>query len=165
MNKKNKNGRLIVIMGAIAIIIVTVCAFNKNTLRYKYYEYSIEKKYSSSTTNEYYVDDNFNYVDNYTGMGINNHKELINFIYYTLNSGIHHTERYITKDYTNYLNDINMLTINNGEGFKETISLLNNFVHPYNSSNNIKLNYGGEYKIGITINKAYSNEEDRKSVV
>lgn len=44
MNKKNKNGRLIVIMGAIAIIIVTVCAFNKNTLRYKYYEYSIEKK-------------------------------------------------------------------------------------------------------------------------
>ena len=39
MNKKNKNGRLIVIMGAIAIIIVTVCAFNKNTLRYKYYEY------------------------------------------------------------------------------------------------------------------------------
>lgn len=45
MNKKNKNGRLIIIMGAIAIIIVTVCAFNKNTLRYKYYEYSIEKKY------------------------------------------------------------------------------------------------------------------------
>ena len=162
MNKKNKNGRLIVIMGALAIVIVTVCAFNKNTLRYKYYEYSIEKKYSSSTTNEYYVDDNFNYVDNYTGMGINNHKELINFIYYTLNSGIHHTERYITKDYTNYLNDINMLTINNGEGFKETISLLNNFVHPYNSSNNIKLNYGGEYKIGITINKAYSNEEITK---
>ena len=34
-------------------------------------EYSIEKKYSSSTTNEYYIDDNFNYVDNYTGMGIN----------------------------------------------------------------------------------------------
>ena len=55
-----------------------------------------------------------------------------------------------------------MLTINNGEGFKETISLLNNFVHPYNSSNNIKLNYGGEYKIGITINKAYSNEEITK---
>ena len=125
-------------------------------------EYSIEKKYSSSTTNEYYIDDNFNYVDNYTGMGINNHKELINFIYYTLNSGIHHTERYITKNYTNYLNDINMLTINKGEGFKETISLLNNFVHPYNSSNNIKLNYGGEYKIGITINKAYSNEEITK---
>ena len=57
-----------------------------------------------------------------------------------------------------------MLTINNGEGFKETISLLNNFVHPYNSSNNIKLNYGGEYKIGITINKAYSNEEITKII-
>ena len=34
MNKKNKNGRLIVIMGAIAIIIVTVCAFNKNNVKH-----------------------------------------------------------------------------------------------------------------------------------
>ena len=39
MNKKNKNGRLIVIMEDIAIIIVTVSSLNKNTLRYKYYEY------------------------------------------------------------------------------------------------------------------------------
>ena len=44
-------------------------------------------------------------------------------------------------------------------GFKETISLLNNFVHPYNSSNNIKLTYGGDYTIGISINKAYSNDD------
>ena len=49
--------------------------------------------------------------------------------------------------------------MNNGEGFKEIISILNNFVHPYNSSNNIKLTYGGNYTLGITVNKAYSEEE------
>ena len=80
-------------------------------------------------------------------MGIKNRKELINFIYYALNSGIKTTERYIEEDYTNYTEDINILTQNDGEGFKETISLLNNFVHQYNSSNKIKISYCVKYKI------------------
>ena len=159
MEKKNKGGKLIIIIGIISIILVTICAFNKENIKYKYYEYTMSKKYSSQVANEYYIEDNFNYVENYTDIGIKNKEELINFIYYTLNSGIPHTERYIKKEYTNYQNDINILSSNNGKDFKEIISLLNNFVHPYNSSNNININYGGKYKIGITINKAYTNEE------
>ena len=159
MKKKNKGGKLIIVIGIISIILVTICAFNKENIKYKYYEYTINKKHSSQTANEYYIEDNFNYVENYTDIGIKNKEELINFIYYTLNSGIPHTERYIKKEYTNYQNDINILSSNNGKDFKEIISLLNNFVHPYNSSNNININYGGKYKIGITINKAYTNEE------
>ena len=157
--KKNKGGSLILVVGTISIIIVTVCAFNKDYIIHKYYEYTLNNKYLTQKTNEYYLEDNFNYVDNYMGIGISNKIELINFIYYALNSGISLTERYIDRRYSNYQNDIDMLTINNGEGFKETISLLNNFVHPYNSSNNIKLTYGGDYTIGISINKAYSNDD------
>lgn len=157
--KKNKGGSLILVVGTISIIIVTVCAFNKDYIIHKYYEYTLNNKYLTQKTNEYYLEDNFNYVDNYMGIGISNKIELINFIYYALNSGISSTERYIDRGYSNYQNDIDMLTINNGEGFKETISLLNNFVHPYNSSNNIKLTYGGDYTIGISINKAYSNDD------
>lgn len=159
MKKKNKGGKLIIVIGVISIVLVTICAFNKENIKYKYYEYTMSKKYSSQVANEYYIEDNFNYVENYTDIGIKNKEELINFIYYTLNSGIPHTERYIKKEYTNYQNDINILSSNNGKDFKEIISLLNNFVHPYNSSNNININYGGKYKIGITINKAYTNEE------
>lgn len=157
--KKNKGGSLILAVGTISIIIVTVCAFNKDYIIHKYYEYTLNNKYLTQKTNEYYLEDNFNYVNNYMGIGISNKIELINFIYYALNSGISSTERYIDRSYSNYQNDIDMLTINNGEGFKETISLLNNFVHPYNSSNNIKLTYGGDYTIGISINKAYSNDD------
>lgn len=159
MTEKNKGGKLILIMGALAVIIVTVCAFNKETITHKYYEYTIEKKYSNKTTNEYYLEDNFYYVDNHVDTGIKNKEELINFIYFTLNSGSTYLERYIDTNYTDYNNDINTLTSNNGEGFKEIISILNNFVHPYNSSNNIKLTYGGSYTLGITINKAYTDEE------
>lgn len=159
MKKKNKSGKLILVMGFLSIIIVTICAFNKNTITHKYFEYTIEKKYGSTLTNKYYLEDNFEYVNNYIETSINNKDELINFIYFALNSGTSYLERYINIDYTNYNNDINNLTLNNGEGFKEIISILNNFVHPYNSSNNIKLTYGGDYTLGITVNKAYSEEE------
>ena len=109
MNKKNKSGILILIMGAISIIVVTICAFNKEEITHKYYEYTVEKKYQSVPTNEYYLDDNFIYVENYTDTSIKNRDELINFIYFTLNSGTSYLERYIDKEYTNYNSDINIL--------------------------------------------------------
>ena len=157
--KNNKGGKLILVTGIIAIIIVTVCAFGKRSITYKYYQYNIEKKYANRNENKYYVEDNFNYVENYSGTGVKNKTELINFIYYALNSGVEHSERYIDKNYTNYLIDVDYLTKNNGDNLKKEISILNNFVHPYNSSDNIKLSYGGEYIFGITIKKAYTDEE------
>lgn len=159
MNKKNKYGKAILVTGFIAIVVVTICAFQKDKIVYKYYEYTIDKKYSKININDYYKDDNFNYVDDYTESGIKNRNDLINSIYYAINSGTDYIERYIDSDYTNYINDINTLTAYNGAEFKKVISTLNNFVHPYNSSNNVKINYGGDYKIGITINRAYTQDE------
>lgn len=136
------------------------CFFRKDII-YKYYEYSVNKNYSSTNVkvNDYYLEDNFEYVNNYTGTGIINKKDFIDFVYYAINSGSDYLERYIDRDYTSYSNDINRLTSNDGEEFKDVISILNNFVHPYNSSNNIKLTYGGDYKIGISLNKAYTDKE------
>lgn len=159
MNKKNKYGKAILVTGFIAIVVVTICAFQKDKIVYKYYEYTIDKKYSKININDYYKDDNFNYVDDYTESGIKNRNDLINSIYYAINSGTDYIERYIDSDYTNYINDINTLTAYNGAEFKKIISTLNNFVHPYNSSNNVKISYGGDYKIGITINRAYTQDE------
>lgn len=157
--KDNTGGKIILIAGIISVIIVTICAFGKKGITQKYYEYKIDKKYSSITENEYYIDDNFAYVDNYQDTGIKNKKELIDYIYYVLNSGIEKSERYVDKIYVNYLDDINTLTKDNGKIFKEEVSILNNFVHPYNSSNNIKIFYGGEYTFGIAIKKAYTDNE------
>ncbi len=162
MKKDNKGGKLIITTGILAIVIVTIFAFQKNLIIHKYYEYTVNKKYSEAPLNEYYLEDNFNYVDNYIDTGIKNKKDLINFIYFTLNSGVPYIERYIDQNYTEYQNDIDSLTANDGKGFKEIISVLNNFVHPFNSSNNIKFTYGGKYKIGLSVNKAYSNEEIEK---
>ena len=38
MNKKNKYGKAILVTGFIAIVVVTICAFQKDKIVYKYYE-------------------------------------------------------------------------------------------------------------------------------
>ena len=160
MKEENtKGGKLIIFAGIIAIVIVTVCTFFKNNIVRSYYEREINKKYSYINENDYFIEDNFNYVENYGNINIKNKMDFINFIYYALNSGTSYCERVIDSDYANYLDDIDFLTKNNGKEFKKEVSILNNFVHPYNSSSNIKLSYGSEYSFGITIDKAYSNEE------
>lgn len=160
MNKKNKSSNFIIITGIISIIIVTLCAFNKETITHKYFEYTIEKKYGNAQVNEYFLEDNFTYVENHTGTNIKNKQELINFFYYTLNSGENYLEKHIDINYTEYNTDIAFLKLNEGEEIKETVSILNNFVHPYNScADNIKLTYGGEYTLGVSYNKAYTEEE------
>ncbi len=159
MKDWNKSGKAILICGIVATIIVTICAFEKEKIAHKYYEYTIDKKYSKIVVNEYYKEDNFDYVDNRIDTSIRNKKDLIDSIYYAINSGSDYIEKYIDISYTNYSSDIEALTYNNGISFKNEVSILNNFVHPYNSSNNIKINYGGEYKIGISVSRAYSDEE------
>lgn len=159
MKEKNKHGMAILICGGMAIILVTICAFGKDKIVYKYYEYTINTKYANISINDYYIEDNFNYVDNHTSTGINDRDDLINSIYYAINSGTNYIEKYISEDYVNYVNDIKSLTYNDGASFKKEISILNNFVHPYNSSNNIKISYGGNYMIGISVNRAYSDKD------
>ncbi len=159
MIKKNKSSIIILITGFLSTFLIIFCAVKKDDIIHKYYEYTIDKKYSKAEVNEYYLDYKFDYVSNYTDTTIKNYDDLINFIYFALNSGTTTTERYIDSSYTSYLNDLKLLTSSEGKKLREIISNLNNFVHPYNSSNNIKLNYGSEYKIGITINKAYEEEE------
>lgn len=159
MKEKKRSSKSIIIVGILAICIVTFFAFGKKNIVYKYYSYDIERKYNNIKENDYYLEDNFNYVDDYKDLGIKNNKDLINFIYYALNSGENYIERYIDKTYTSYMDDINNLTSNDGTKFKEEIAILNNFVHPYNSSSNIKLSYGSEYTFGIKINRAYTDTE------
>lgn len=164
--KKNKNsGFIILLVGALAIILITFCTFWKEDIIYAYYKYDISKNNSNVKENQYFIEDNFNYVNNYSELGIKSKKDLLDFIYYSINSGHNSFKRYIDKDYTNYKNDINKLVSNNGKELVNYVSNFNNFVHPYNSTsieNSINVIYGNNYEIEIIINRMYSEEEIKR---
>ena len=79
---------------------------------------------------------------------VKNKKELLNYIYHVINTGSEYADGECTKEYTNCIADLN--NIANDE---KTLSIIHNYVHPYNSfktiSFNVKYSFVGTTHINI----------------
>ena len=148
--------KIIVTIGILMIIIVTIAAFFKEPIKYEITTKKIDHLYATTEENEYCLDDNFNYVENYEGTMLTSKKDIENSIYYAINSGTTEIKRYCSKEYTDCYKDIEEVSNN-----KELLTNLNNFVHPYNSFDNITFEYDKE-TIKIEINHIYTEEEINK---
>ena len=120
-----------------------------------YYQYfvPIEKKITKLEKNEYYRDIDFKYVQN-TNSFIPSNKTDIKNIYYTIvNSGMTDFIFYCPKEYESCISDVNDLAND-----QDTLSNINNFVHPYNSFKTLKTEVDTTGKVHIETEKIYDNE-------
>lgn len=138
------------------IVIVTIGTFWQNDIIYWYTHTFNEKKYQVASSNEYFLEDNFSYVNNYTDNNVSNKKQLIDLIYYFINSGSDKIEAYCTKEYNDCVKDIESISSD-----QESLSIFNNFVHPYNSFSKLSFSYDEYGNFTITNNKIY----DEKMIV
>lgn len=104
------------------------------------------------TYNQYYLNNDYLYVQNIDNSSVSNYQEILNMFYSIINSGDDSYSFYC--DYNNCINDVKEL-INN----KETIANINNFVHPYNSFASINIDVLSNGKITVKIKKVYNNDE------
>ena len=104
------------------------------------------------TYNEYYLDYDYKYVQNIDKQNVENYQELLNMIYTVLNSGDNSYSFYC--DYNNCLEDLKKLIDE-----KDTISNINNFIHPFNSFSSINVDISNSGKVTIKNKKAYTDEE------
>ena len=156
MEKKQKlssGQKAIVTVGAFVITFITVCTFLKSDIKFLLTSRSVERKYGQTTENSLFVEDKFEYVENYTKSEVNSREDIINAIYYTINSGVTYSEKYCGKGYTECYND--MTSISNDI---DLLSILNNYVHPYNSFDSITFNFNDNV-IEIKIEHTYTEKE------
>ena len=104
------------------------------------------------TYNEYYLDYDYKYVQNIDKSNAESYQEMLNIFYTVLNSGDNSYSFYC--DYNKCLDDIKKLIDE-----KDTISNINNFVHPFNSFTSINIDVSNSGKITIKNKKAYSDDE------
>lgn len=104
--------------------------------------------------NEYYKDKDYSYVQNTNDFVAKDKKHLLNIFYTVINSGMNKFTFYCDESYKSCTNDVIKLVSN-----KETLSNVNNFVHPYNSFETINASYDDYGQIDLTINKVYSEED------
>ena len=147
--------KVIVTVGAFVITFITICMVFSEDISFILTSKSIERNYGKTTENSYFIEDNFEYVDNYENAEVHSKQEIINSIYYLINSGVSYSKRYCAKDYIDCYKDMDAISND-----ADTMSILNNYVHPYNSFDSIMFNFDSNV-IEIEIKHTYKSEEIR----
>lgn len=136
-------------VGIISIIIITIFNFYGDDIR----EVFAKEEKIVVTVNDYYLDTNFNFLENYTDDATNK-QELLNYIYYIVNSGANEADGFCSYEYKECISDLETMANN-----MELLSIINNFVHPYNSFDKITFTYNEKGKFNIKVQRIYSKEE------
>ena len=144
---------VILITGIAAIFIVTILNFYPEETKTFVENIFNEKEYVIAIANDYYLDGNFEYIQNWTD-DVSSKKELINYIYHVINTGSDYADGACTEEYLTCTKDLN--DIANDE---ETLSIINNFVHPYNSFKTISFTYNDAGEFSLIVEHIYNKEE------
>lgn len=104
------------------------------------------------TYNEYYIENDYLYIQNTDNNTVSNYQEILNMFYSIINSGDDCYSFYC--DYDNCLEDVKSIT-----NSKSIIANINNFVHPYNSFDSINVDINQNGKITVKVKKVYSNDQ------
>ena len=140
-------------MGILSIFIVTYINFYPDKVKDLIDKYIYKKEYIIAKANDYYLENNYEYLQNYTD-DVKNKDELLNYIYYVINTGSDYADGECAKENANCVKDLS--TLANDEA---KLSLINNFVHPYNSFKTISFTYNERGEFSLIIEHMYSDEE------
>jgi len=145
--------KIIVTMGAFIITFITICMIFRDDISFLLITRKVEREYGQTSENSYFIEDYFSFVDNHEDVEINSKEEIISSIYYLINSGVSYSKRYCAKEYVDCYNDLEVISSDTN-----LLSILNNYVHPYNSFDSLVFNFDNTV-LELEIKHTYSNEE------
>lgn len=128
-----------------------IYTYKNNITEYILLNYVYKNDFNYDSSNEYKITDEFSYfklTDNYKP---ENKKDIFNIIYNAINNGYESFNFYCQNSYETCLDDVKDLTSD-----YELLSVINNFVHPYNSYNKLNVTINSLGKINIKVQKLYN---------
>ena len=129
-----------------------IYTYKNNITEYILLNYVYKNDFNYDSSNEYKIIDEFSYfklTDNYKP---ENKKDIFNIIYNAINNGYESFNFYCQNSYETCLDDVKNLTSD-----YELLSVINNFVHPYNSYNKLNVTINSLGKINIKVQKLYND--------
>ncbi len=143
------------VLTIIVLILLAGFIYQKRDSIYKTYVHFFGEKYalSSLEKNKYYRDYDFKYVQNTDKLIPENKQDILNIYYTFVNSGDLSFTFHCNDKYVNCINDVEALAND-----QNTISNINNFVHPYNSFESIETTIDSRDNITLKVNKVYDDE-------
>lgn len=129
--------------------------YRNDIINYITANFIYKKQSSIPTSNEYTRDYDFSFVQRTDNFFPNNKKELYNVFYTILNNGEDSFTFYCGKEYKNCAKDIEEIIDPNNE----ILSIINNYVHPFNSYSSISVNMNNFGRITVDITKIYTKAD------
>lgn len=105
-------------------------------------------------SNEYTKNIDYLYVQRTDDYVPYSYQDLLNIIYSVLNNGWDSFTFYCPSEYLDCLKDFKAITDD-----KNILTHINNYVHPFNSFNNIKTSYDDSGEVNLEINKLYAKND------
>ena len=138
-------------IGVMFLLVLIVYIF-RNDISYFLTERIVYKNSNQVLSyNEYYIDYNYSFVQTTNNNKADSYQNLKNIIYTIINSG--DTTYTFYCNYEDCKDDIKGLI----DTSDETITDINNFVHPYNSFSNINVDLTQSGKVTVNITKLYKD--------
>ena len=104
--------------------------------------------------NAYYRNYDFNFVKNTEYFYPSDYQDILNIYYTVLNAGLDEFSFYCPKSYETCIEDIKRLAND-----QDTLSDINNYVHPYNGFSHIETEYDSIGRVKISITHNYTEEQ------
>lgn len=145
-------------MAILCSILVLYVAFHIDTIT-DFVAKTLEKnsKVITPNSNDYAKNDDFLYVQITEDFIPLSYNDLLNIFYTITNNGYETFTFYCPSEYKDCLDDVSKISND-----PETLTYINNFVHPYNSFSNIRTIISESGEINVTINYLYTKEEINK---
>ena len=147
----------ILVTCGLLFIFVGVFLIRKNDITSYLNKYLNSNKVISIEKNEYYRDYDFNFVQNTDNFYPKNYQDILNIYYTVINSGSNSFTFYCSSKYKDCIRDVKALA-----NSQDTLSDINNYVHPYNGFSHIESEYNSLGKVTIQITHNYTSEDINK---
>ena len=137
------------------ILLFSLTFYYKEDILIYYNKYLSNTKQvpTSLEKNEYYRNYNCKYVANTDNFTPNTKQDILNIYYTIINSGMENFTFYCPDTYETCLDDVKDIAYN-----KTVLSNINDFVHPYNSFNQIETSFDSLGEINIKVIHNYTEE-------
>lgn len=140
----------------ILLILAGITYMYKNEILKGYYDYFVKetRTVTLGSKNKYYRDYDFQYVQNTDNFEPKNKQDIMNIIYTILNAGKDEFTFYCPEEYNDCTKDVKAIAND-----QIVLSSINNYVHPFNSFNNIETETDTLGKVKFTITKSYTDND------
>lgn len=138
-------------------LVVLVYIFREPIVKYIFERINPKDEVNFNYRNSYYLKYKYKFFDELTDFKIENQQDIFNTYYTVTNNGYDKFKFYCPEEYDNCLNDVKSLVFD-----QKKLSLINGFVHPFNTFQNIRTEYNSLGEVNLEIIKTYTPDDIAK---